>query len=53
MNNKKWPYILLVLLGLLLLGILGWATMYRLSWIKFTMSLPLPGWLKMLLWGWF
>lgn len=53
MDDKKWCYILLVLLILLTFSCIAWSTLYRLSWIKFTMELPLPGWLKMLLWGWF
>lgn len=24
----------------------------RLGWVRFIAALPLPGWLKMLLWGW-
>lgn len=53
MDNKKWIYILFILLTLFILFVcMAWSTLYRLSWVKFTMKFPLPEWLKMLLWGW-
>ena len=30
----------------------AWVSLDRLGWVRFISALPIPGWLKMLLWGW-
>lgn len=58
MDNNRWTIletIFLILADLLILAVLVcivWASVDRLSWVRFTSSLPFPGWLKMILWGW-
>ena len=34
------------------IGCAAWAWLDRLGWVRFISALPLPGWLKMILWGW-
>lgn len=45
-------FILLAALMLIVIFCVAWSSLDRLSWVRFVMSLPLPGWLKMILWGW-
>lgn len=58
MDNNRWTIletILLILADLVILTALIcilWASLDRLEWVRFVMSLPLPGKLKMILWGW-
>ena len=47
---KKSVIIALVLLGVVVLALAGY---YRLHLIRLVMHSNLPGWLKMLLYGWF
>lgn len=44
--------ILLALVMLLIVVAWAWNTYDHLGWVRFVMALPLPGWLKMILWGW-
>ena len=44
--------ILLALIMLLIVVAWAWSTYDHLGWVRFVMALPLPGWLKMILWGW-
>ena len=30
----------------------AWASLDHLGWVRFIAALPIPGWLKMFLWGW-
>lgn len=58
MDNNRWTILetfLLILADLVILTALIcilWASLDRLRWVRFVMSLPLPGKLKMILWGW-
>lgn len=58
MDNNRWTIletVLLILADLVILTDLVcilWASLDRLGWVWFVMSLPLPGKLKMILWGW-
>lgn len=59
MDNNRWTIletVLLILADLVILTALVcilWASLDRLGWVRFVMSLPpLPGKLKMILWGW-
>ena len=59
MDDNRWTIletILLILADLVILTALIcilWASLDRLGWVRFVMSLPLPGKLKMILWGWY
>lgn len=59
MDNNRWTIletILLILADLVILTALIcilWASLDHLGWVRFVMSLPLPGKLKMILWGWY
>lgn len=44
--------ILLALVMLLVVFAWAWGTYDRLGYVRFILSLPLPGWLKIWLWGW-
>lgn len=58
MDNNRWTIpetVLLILADLVILTALVcilWGSLDRLRWVRFVMSLPLPGKLKMILWGW-
>lgn len=58
MDNNRWTIletVLLILADLVILTALIcilWASLDCLGWVRFVMSLPLPGKLKMILWGW-
>lgn len=58
MDDNRWTIletVLLILADLVILTALAcilWASLDRLGWARFVMSLPLPGKLKMILWGW-
>ena len=58
MDDNRWTIletVLLILADLVILTALIcilWASLDRLEWVRFVMSLPLPGKLKMILWGW-
>lgn len=34
------------------IGCAAWSSLDRLGWVRFVAALPLPRWLKALLWGW-
>lgn len=59
MDNNRWTILETVLLTLAVLLIFTvlicilWASVDHLGWVRFVMSLPLPGKLKMILWGWY
>lgn len=44
--------ILLAAIMLLVIFCAAWSSLDRLGWVRFVSALPLPGWLKMFLWGW-
>ena len=44
--------ILLAVIMSLVIFCVAWASLDRLGWVRFTSALPLPGKLKMILWGW-
>lgn len=50
--SRKRIFITLVALICLDAFCLAWASLDHLGWVRFVMSLPLPGRLKMILWGW-
>lgn len=58
MDDNRWTIpetVLLILADLVILTALVcilWASLDRLGWVRFVMNLPLPGKLKMILWGW-
>ena len=58
MDDNRWTIletVLLILADLVILTALVcilWASLDRIWWVRFVMSLPLPGKLKMILWGW-
>ena len=58
MDDNRWTIleaVLLILADLVILTALIcilWASLDRLGWVRFVMSLP-PGKLKMILWGWY
>ena len=55
-NNHWWKTALLILIDILFLANIArviWDSVDRLGWVRLVMSLPLPGWLKMILWGWY
>lgn len=56
-NRRTIPEIVLLILAdlviLTALACILWASMDRLGWVRFVMSLPLPGEVKMILWGWY
>lgn len=58
MDNNRWTILETILLTLAVLLIFAaliciiWASLDRLGWVRFTAALPLPGKLKMILWGW-
>lgn len=45
-------FILLAVIMSLVIFCVAWANLDRLGWVRLISALPLPGWLKMLLWGW-
>lgn len=45
-------FILLAVIMSLVIFCVAWASLDHLGWVRFVSALPLPGWLKMLLWGW-
>ena len=49
---RKRLFITLAALALLIAICVAWACLDRLGWVRFTAALPLPGKLKMILWGW-
>ena len=59
MDDNRWTVLETVLLTLAVLLIFAaliciiWASLDRLSWVRFIMHSNLPGWLKMLLYGWY
>lgn len=59
MDNNRWTIletVLLILADLVILTALVcilWVSIDRLEWVRFVMRLPLPGKLKMILWGWY
>lgn len=59
MDDNHWTILETIFLTLAVLLIftaivcIVWASLDRLSWVRFVMALPLPGWLKMILWGWY
>ena len=44
--------ILLAVIMSLVIFCVAWASLDHLGWVRFISTLPLPGWLKMLLWRW-
>ena len=45
-------FILLAVIMSLVIFCVAWSSLDRLGWVRFISALPLPGWLKMILWGW-
>lgn len=45
-------FILLAVIMSLVIFCVAWASLDRLGWVRFVSALPIPGWLKMFLWGW-
>lgn len=45
-------FILLAVIMSLVIFCVAWSSLNRLGWVRFIAALPIPGWLKMLLWGW-
>lgn len=46
-------FILLAVIMSLVIFCVAWASLDRLGWVRFVASIPLPGRLKMILWGWY
>lgn len=44
--------ILLAVIMSLAIFCVAWSSLDRLGWVRLISALPLPGWLKMFLWGW-
>ena len=49
---RKYFYLAALILVVILLCV-AWSLLDHLSWVKFIMALPVSGWAKMILWGWF
>ena len=46
-------FILLACIMLLVIFCVAWSSLDRLGWVRFVAVTPLPGRLKMILWGWY